>query len=65
VARIGEKRNACRLLVGKRERTSPLGRPKRTWVDEIGKGCVDRACQVKGSLKLRDFLNAVKKLRVS
>jgi hypothetical protein len=28
---MGEKRNAYRLLVGKR----PLGRPRRRWVDNI------------------------------
>jgi hypothetical protein len=33
VARMGEKRNACRLLVGKPEGKRPLGRPRRTWVD--------------------------------
>jgi hypothetical protein len=26
-ARMGEKRNACRILVGKPERKRPLGRP--------------------------------------
>jgi hypothetical protein len=31
VARMGEKRNAYRILVGKR----PLGRPRRRWVDNI------------------------------
>jgi hypothetical protein len=31
VARMGEKRNMYRLLVGKR----PLGRPRRRWVDNI------------------------------
>jgi hypothetical protein len=31
----GEKRNACRILVGKPERKRPLGRPKRRWVDNI------------------------------
>jgi hypothetical protein len=35
VARMGEKRNACRLLVGKPERKRPLGRPRRRWVDNI------------------------------
>jgi hypothetical protein len=35
VARIGEKRNAYRLLVGKPEGRRPLGRPKRRWVDNI------------------------------
>jgi hypothetical protein len=31
----GEKRNACRILVGKPERKRPLGRPRRRWVDNI------------------------------
>jgi hypothetical protein len=35
VARMGEKRNAYRLLVGKSEGRRPLGRPKRRWVDNI------------------------------
>jgi hypothetical protein len=32
---IGEKRNAYRMLVGKPEGKRPLGRPRRTWVDNI------------------------------
>jgi hypothetical protein len=35
VARIGEKRSAFRLLVGKPEGKRPLGRPRRRWVDNI------------------------------
>jgi hypothetical protein len=35
VARMEEKRNACRILVGKPERKRPLGRPSRRWVDNI------------------------------
>jgi hypothetical protein len=35
VARMGEKMNACRLLVGKPEGRRPLGRPRRRWVDNI------------------------------
>jgi hypothetical protein len=35
VARIGEKRNGYRLLVGKPEGRRPLGRPRRRWVDNI------------------------------
>jgi hypothetical protein len=31
----GEKRNACRILVGKPEEKRPLGRPKRRMVDNI------------------------------
>jgi hypothetical protein len=35
VARMGEKRNAYRLLVGKPEGKRPLGRPRHMWVDNI------------------------------
>jgi hypothetical protein len=48
VARIGEKRNTHRLLVGKPEEKRPLGRPRHRWVDsirmalgEVGWGDVD------------------------
>jgi hypothetical protein len=35
VARMGEKRTAYGLLVGKPEGKRPLGRPRRRWVDSI------------------------------
>jgi hypothetical protein len=35
VARMGETRNACRILVGKPEGNRPLGRSRRRWVDNI------------------------------
>jgi hypothetical protein len=35
VARMGEKRNAYRILVGKREGKRPRRRPRRRWVDNI------------------------------
>jgi hypothetical protein len=35
VARMGEKRNAYGILVGKPEGKRPLGRPIRRWVDNI------------------------------
>jgi hypothetical protein len=35
VARMGEKRNAYRLLVGKPEKKRPLGRPRRRWMVNI------------------------------
>jgi hypothetical protein len=48
VARMGEKRNAYRLLVGKPEGKRLLGRPRCRWVDnirmdlgEVGWGDVD------------------------
>jgi hypothetical protein len=48
VARMGEVRGACNILVGKPEGRRPLGRPRRRWKDnikvdlrEIGFGDVD------------------------
>jgi hypothetical protein len=35
VARMGEKRNACRILIGTPERKRLLGRPRRMWEDNI------------------------------
>jgi hypothetical protein len=35
VARMGETRNAYRILVGKPEGKKPLGRPRRRCVDNI------------------------------
>jgi hypothetical protein len=35
VARMGEERNAYRLLVGKPDGKRPLARPRRRWVDNI------------------------------
>jgi hypothetical protein len=52
VARIWEKRNSYRILVGKPEGKRPLGRPRHRWVDinmdlrEIGwdgMDCIDLA----------------------
>jgi hypothetical protein len=35
VARMGEKMNAYRILVGNPGGKRPLGRPRRRWVDNI------------------------------
>ena len=35
VARMGEEKAVYRVLVGKPEGRSPLGRPRRRWVDNI------------------------------
>jgi hypothetical protein len=32
---MGEKLNACGILVGKPEGKRPVGRPRRRWVDNI------------------------------
>jgi hypothetical protein len=37
VARMGSKRNAYRILVGKPEGKRPVGRPRFRWVDNIKK----------------------------
>jgi hypothetical protein len=41
VTRMGEKRNAYRLLVGKPEGRRPLERPRRRWVDNIRRDVVE------------------------
>ena len=35
VARMVKKKYACRVLVGKPERTRPFGRPRRRWEENI------------------------------
>jgi len=35
VARMGERRGVYRVLLGKPEGKSPLGRPRRRWEDSI------------------------------
>jgi hypothetical protein len=42
----GEKRNACRLLVGKTEGKRPLGRPRCKWVDNIKMNLVEIECEL-------------------
>ena len=39
VARMGERRVACRVLVGKPKGKRPLGRPSRIWEDNIKMDC--------------------------
>jgi hypothetical protein len=41
VARMGERRNVYRLLVGKPEGKRPLGRPRRSWMDNIKKDLLE------------------------
>jgi hypothetical protein len=71
VARMGEKRNAYRLLVGKPERKRPLGRPRRKWLDnirmdlvEVGWGDVDWIGLAQDRNRWRAFVNSVLNLRV-
>jgi hypothetical protein len=71
VARIGEKRNAYRLLVGKPEGKRPLGRPRRRWEDnirmdlgEVGWGAVDWIGLAQDRDRWRALVNSVLNLRV-
>jgi hypothetical protein len=71
VARMGEKRNAYRTLVGKLEGKRPLGRPRRRWVDnnkmdlgEVGWGVVDWIGLAQDRNRWRALVNLVLNLRV-
>ena len=44
VARVGERRDVNRVLVGKPEGKRPLGRPRRRWKDNIKIDLQDVGC---------------------
>jgi hypothetical protein len=71
VARMGEKRNVYRLLVGKPEGRRPLGRSRRGWMDntrmdlvEVGWGDVDWIGLAQDRERWRALVNSVLNLRV-
>jgi hypothetical protein len=71
VARVGDKRNAYRLLVGKQEGKRILGRPRRRWVDnirmdlgEVGWGDVDWIGLAQDRNRWRALVNSVLDFRV-
>jgi hypothetical protein len=66
VARMGEKRNAYRLLVGKPEGKRPLARPRHRWVDlgEVGWSDVDWIGLAKDRNRWRAVVNSVLNIRV-
>ena len=69
---MGEERGAYRVLVGKRERKGPLGRPRRRWADniridlqEVGCGYVDWIGLAQDRDRWRTLVSAVMNLRVA
>jgi hypothetical protein len=71
VARMGEKRNAYRILTGKPQGKRPLGTPGLRWVDniemdlrEIGWGGMDWVNLAQDRDKWRALVNTVMNLRI-
>ena len=70
VARMGEERRVCRVLVGKPEGKRPLGRTRRRWVNitmdlqEVGCGYMDWIGMAQDMDRWRMLLSTVMNLRV-
>jgi hypothetical protein len=71
VARMGEKKNSYRLLVGTPEGKRPLGRPRHRWADnirmdlgEVGWGDVDWIGLAKDRNRWRALVTSVLNLGV-
>jgi len=70
-ARMGEEKEVYRVLVWKPEGRRPLGRPRRTWVDnirmdlqEMGRGYMDWIGLAQDRDRWRTLVSAVMNLRV-
>ena len=71
MARMGEGRGLYRVLVGKPEEKRPLGRPRRSWEDnikmdlqEVGGGCEDWMELAQDRDRRRALASTVMNLRV-
>jgi len=71
VARMGEEREVCRVLLEKPEGRRPLGRPRHRWVDnimmdlqEVGCGYMDWIGLAQDRDRWRRLASAVMNLRV-
>ena len=71
MARMGEERGVHKALVGKPQGKSPLGRPRRRWVDntkmdlqEVGGGCGDWMELAQDRDSWRALVNTVMNFRV-
>jgi hypothetical protein len=71
VARMGEARKVCKVLVGKPERKRQLGRPRSRWEDEIrmdiretGWGSVEWNQLAQNRDRWQALVNTVMNLRV-
>jgi hypothetical protein len=71
VARMGDRRNAYRLMVGKPEGRKPLGRPRHRWLDnirmdlvEMGWSDVDWIGLARDRDRWRALVNSILNLRV-
>ena len=70
VAFMGERRDVYRVLMGKSEGKTPLGRPRRRWEDnikmdlqEVGCGSMDWIELVQDRDRWLELVNAVMNLR--
>ena len=71
MARMGEDRGVCRVLVGKPEGKRRLGRPRRSWEDnikmdlqEVGGGRGDWMVLAQDGDRWRVFVGTVRDFRV-
>jgi len=71
VVRIGEERGVYRILLGKLEGRRPMGRPRRTWVDnirmylqEVGCGYMDWIGLTQDRDRWRTLVSVVMNLQV-